>query len=332
MMDMAILVEKYLSERFKRESNEKEKFEKLLSNFIQFLKNEGKYNYYKDFSVDKCSLTEAVENDSILFLISYFKSAPQKSNALKRLKSFWRHASEQKHISFDPLESMPDSIAMSEEERLIDLIKLIQTEPKKIEDLSKALIVSERTLRSDIKKLRVGEGMWKHIRIDELSTRKGSVYYSCSIHPFFIAFNLTALTELIVGIIELQKSDFSHAKPFEILYKQIWPQLTEYAKERIARAGIKLPDESAGPDDVSGFIDESEFLRGNIPGMLIYSLKAEIPVTIFFEQDESLIKRDVYVVKEDYQDHKCTFRTNDKKREFKLPLEAIQKVEIQHRE
>lgn len=327
-MNINELVELYLSRGFKKgESSHKNKVKGILDSYLDFLHVE--FKGYDEVVSPVNIRGEQVKKDVSKFIIEKFKGAPKKDEALKTIKSFWAYLAKENYFGLDPLEGMPDSVALSDEERLLKLVRLIQSRPMNIEELKEALLFGERTIREDIRALREGsgKGLWRYLKLDEFCTRQKEVWYSCSIHPIFLAFNLTVLAELMVGIREILDSNFPHKKPFEILQGQIWPQLTDYAKERIGRLHIELPDDNTRPGKAIDFIDEDGFLRDNISGTLIFSLKTEETVTIFFEQEGSLIKKDVYVIREGFRDHNYRFRTIGDNLEFEIPLEAIQKVE-----
>lgn len=206
----------------------------------------------------------------------------------------------------------------SEESRRLKLIKLIQEEPLTIEDLQQFLWVSKRTIQSDLEDLRLGKGLFP-LKL-EIKTKNNKVQYSCSVHPIFMVFNLTALAELMIGVKQVLTSDVLYRKPFEMIEQQIWAQLTPYAKQQLEKVLGNGPTYSK---PYSRFMTEELYLKDNIHGNLVYSMKAGMPILITYKQEQLTLYKRVYILDLGHGDKEYQFRDADSGEEFSLPFNKL---------
>lgn len=228
-MGILELIEVYLAQI--TGSQWKNHVKSILDGYIKFLEGLDRLYYYQVLSSDKLD-SQDIRDDLTNFMLS-IGSAPTKRKNLKIIIDFWSSSFKKGLIPTNPISGVAEEqIALSEDERRLRLLKFIQGRQISIEDIIKELFVSERTIYKDIEALREGDGVWGHLGIQEIGTANGAVKFSSSIHPLVLAFNLTSLIELLVGISEVMDSNMPYKKPFESLYRQIWPQLTEYKAPR----------------------------------------------------------------------------------------------------
>ena len=181
-------------------------FDVLLKTYLDQLRNSTYKNttatvlgkYLTKIPVESLSVyfTSAGESNvpdirkDLLDFICSFKSSPAKQEALEAIMKFWAFLHSTDKIPLNPVEGMDLDVPQSEESRRLKLIKLIQEEPRAIEDLQYFLWVSKRTIQSDLEDLRQGKGLFP-LKL-EVKTKNNKVQYTCSVHPIYMAFNLTA--------------------------------------------------------------------------------------------------------------------------------------------
>lgn len=264
------------------------------------------------------ALNEATLRSDLLGFICSLKSAPAKQDALEAIVKFWAFLHCTDKIPLNPFEGMDLNVPQSEESRRLKLIKSIQEEPRTLEELKQVLWVSKRTIQSDLEDLRQGKGLFPLAL--EIKTKNNKVQYSCSVHPIFMAFNLTALAELMIGVKQVLTTDVLYRKPFEMIEQQIWAQLTPYAKQQLEKVLGNGPTYSK---PYSRFMTEERYLEDNLHGNLVYSMKAEKPILITYKQEESTLYKRVYILDLGHGDKDYQFRDADSGEEFSLPFNKL---------
>ncbi len=262
-----------------------------------------------------------IRTDLLKFICS-LKSSPAKQDALDAVVKFWAFLHNTDKIPLNPLEVMDLIVPQSEESRRLKLIQSIQEEPRTLEEMQQLLWVSKRTLQSDLKDLRQGKGLFP-LEL-KVKTKNNKVQYTCSVHPIFMAFNLTALAELMIGVKQVLTSDVLYRKPFEMIEQQIWTQLTPYAKQQLEKVLGNGPIYSK---PYSRFMTEDCYLEDNVHGNLVYSMKAGKPILLTYKQEESMLYKLVYILDLGHGDKEYQFRDADSGEEFSLPFNRIVNAE-----
>lgn len=264
------------------------------------------------------ALNVATIRTDILQFICSLKSSPSKQDALEAIVKFWAFLHSTDKIPLNPLERMDLNVPQSEESRRLKLIKSIQEEPQTLEKLKQLLWVSKRTIQSDLEDLRQGKGLFP-LKL-EVKTKNNKVQYSCSVHPIYMAFNLTALAELMMGVKQVLTSDVLYRKPFEMIEQQIWAQLTPYATQQLEKV---LGNGPTYRKPYSRFMTEDSYLEDNIHGNLVYSMKTESPILITYKQEKSMLYKRVYILELGHGDKEYQFRDANSGEEFSLPFNKL---------
>ncbi len=154
-------------------------------------------------------------------------------------------------------------------ERQLYIAKLLQDRNIDIEQLSDMLLVSERTIEEDIRKLRGNDGdplqvMGQKLIVDMERDRRG-IRFPSTVHPFFLTMNLTQVIAILRGL------EHEYSKPGFEKYSFtaaaiIWSQLSEYARTRILTVGSELLNL-----DVSWFNKLNEAIGNSEYSRLFYS-------------------------------------------------------------
>ncbi|AEF93530.1 hypothetical protein Desca_0643 [Desulfotomaculum nigrificans CO-1-SRB] len=318
-MNLIQLVETYLATK----QGNRKKLKAQLDRYIGFLNRENLMYYYQVLNSDKLE-SGRIKEDLLDFMLDH-RGAQSKEKALKAVVNFWNYLYKEGIIPANPVAGVSlELVGLTSDQRRLQLVKFIQGKEKTIREIQQHFFVSERTIREDIKALREGRGLWNYTKIDEMRTEDGAIRFSSSIHPLFLTLNLTSLVELMMGIQEVLASNIDHKKPFELIYRQIWPQLTEYAKEHLARTNVTAPS----GQEVRSFIDEPSYLRDSISSKLVYSIKGKNPVNITVEKDGVELEQEVLVF-DNYSDQGQSyykFRVLESGEEFAYPLSDIKQV------
>lgn len=121
-------------------------------------------------------------------------------------------------------------------ERLMFIAKYLQEEENRISDLPDILWVSGRTIEEDISRLRGVEDpiqvCGRKFFIPDTKRENGSMRFSSTAHPLFLAENLTQILVMLKGLKAMSENPFY--EPYAVQTgKEIWDQLSTYAKKRI---------------------------------------------------------------------------------------------------
>ena len=133
-------------------------------------------------------------------------------------------------------------------ERLMFIAKYFHDDKGTVAGLTDELWVGERTIASDLAKLRGFEdpiqicGRTFKLEEDEIEREDGTMKFKSTVHPFFLTCNLTQVVAMLKGLDRL--SDLpewrGYTKP---LSNQIWEQLSDYGKQRIRTVLTELMPE-----------------------------------------------------------------------------------------
>lgn len=135
-------------------------------------------------------------------------------------------------------------------ERQMFIAKYLQESGARISDLPNLLWVSQRTIESDLNKLRGLDNdpiqiCGRKFVIEDTERENGGLRFSSTAHPLFLTENLTQVIVLLKGLKYMAETpaltDYAEATAVSI-----WQQLSYYAKRRIRYVLTDLlPDEDA---------------------------------------------------------------------------------------
>ena len=179
-------------------------------------------------------------------------------------------------------------------------------------EVAEKYLVSEKTIENDMKALREGISvMDQEVRLENVQLRNRKVTAISTMHPLFLAQNLTQIVCMLEGLRRMENDWImnSYARNTAV---SIWCQLSQYARERIRGTLVDLMGLDTGwyewisheADMRSGrmFFDEKE--ASDQYGLLMYSMKGGIPCCIrYIHNDEvkeargTIIGRDKYTIR-----------------------------------
>lgn len=122
-------------------------------------------------------------------------------------------------------------------ERQMFIAKYLQDEDARIEHLEDILWVSERTVSQDLQRLYRGAGdpiqiCGRPFFIPDSKREKGQIRSASTVHPLFLAENLTQVIVMLKGLRHMAENPV-YARYAEATASDIWQQLSDYAKKRI---------------------------------------------------------------------------------------------------
>lgn len=179
-------------------------------------------------------------------------------------------------------------------ERLMFLSKYLQDPHQKIEALEDILWVSARTIEGDLAKLRGRDNdplqvCGKRYVIEEMSRDRGKVSFSSTPHPLFLTCNLTQVMATLKGLKAVSQIEAYRGYALTTA-KEIWSQLSVYAKDRIYHVLTHLMAEDIswyqalekGDEDL--FLSEARCSWVQGSGTMLHALKSS--ETCFIEYGE----------------------------------------------
>ncbi len=182
-------------------------------------------------------------------------------------------------------------------ERLMFMAKYFHKEENTVGKLKDILWVSDRTIESDLAKLRGQDdplqicGRMFKIDNNDVDRNKGSMRFKSTIHPFFLTCNLTQVVAMLKGLDSLSEKPEWRGYT-KILSEQIWEQLSEYGKERIKTVLTELMPEERGLIDrleknesERSFYSESECSRIG-QNAIFESLKGAGPCIVEYKTED----------------------------------------------
>ena len=132
--------------------------------------------------------------------------------------------------------SFPPIPVSSSFERLMFIAKYLQDKNNRISQLPKLLWVSPRTVEEDLSRLRGYEDpiqvCGKKFCIPDTGRQEGTIQFPSTVHPLFLAENLTQILVLLKGLKKMSADPLY--EPYALQTgREIWDQLSPYAKNRI---------------------------------------------------------------------------------------------------
>ena len=188
--------------------------------------------------IDCKDIQEAISYAIRMSIKSYSKSKETAIRIYKKYIEFLK-----KKYNVDIAVSFPPISVWITLERQMYIAKQMQNQGFNVSTLAEELLVSERTIEDDIKKLRGNDEdpiqvMGQKLIIEMERDRHG-IRLPSTVHPLFLTMNLTQVISILQGL------EFQSKKPGFEEYAvttavSIWAQLSEYARERILMLSDQL--------------------------------------------------------------------------------------------
>lgn len=124
-------------------------------------------------------------------------------------------------------------------DRQMYILKSFHTGDKTSEQLADELWVSERTIREDLRQLEEGiTVLGQRLKVERSGVLRNREMKN-TIHPIFLSANLTQVVILLRGL-ELEARDPAYREYAERLARNIWNELSDYARARIKKVSRLL--------------------------------------------------------------------------------------------
>lgn len=217
----------------------------------RFCAKKNNYSYYHDYKVVK-NLILSDNKYSLLFKAKefpdWFDSLPsiikasvmsyqrKKRTAISIYKLFINFVKKETGLNVDI--EFPPIDSSSEFERRMYIVKYFQVPENKIEGLPDLLWVDERTIETDLKVLRAENEIdsyticGKTFSIPGLKRTKGALDFPSTVHPLFLTSNLSQVLVTLKGLKKMSRESI-YERYATRMAKNIWSQLSDYAKKRI---------------------------------------------------------------------------------------------------
>ena len=212
-------------------------------------------------------------------------------------------------VAFPPIDSS------SKFERRMYIAKYFQVPGNKIEELSDLLWVDTRTIEEDLRVLHAESDSeddayiicGKTFSIPGFKRTSGTIKVPSSVHPLFLTSNLTQVLVTLKGLKKMSQEKI-YANYANQMAKDIWSQLSDYAKKRIFYVCENLiPDEkewyeSLETDDRAHFHSEHACDGANC---VLYALKNGKPCFIDYmtEDGKTIFLANCIICNYDYKNN-----------------------------
>lgn len=185
-------------------------------------------------------------------------------------------------------------------ERLMFIAKYLQASENRISELPDILWVNSRTIEEDLSRLRgINDPIQicgKKFFIPDTVRQDGRISFQSTAHPIFLAENLTQVLILLKGLKEMSANPLF--KPYaEETAREIWAQLSVYAKDRISFVlRDLLPEDYSWYQSLTDLSDDRHFhseeevsrschVRGNV---VLDCIKNGKPFCVEYQDDDGV--------------------------------------------
>ena len=169
-------------------------------------------------------------------VMAYTRSKEQAINVYKDFVSFIKRKYEVTIlINFPP-------VFPSDFDRQMYIVKELHEKGRNIAYFEDKLWISSRTIENDLNKLRSDYGvsiMGQKIRVRGIERQKGYIEFQSTVHPIFLALNLTQVVVMLQGLKHMTKDEAYREYALKVAVN-IWNELSEYARRRIKYISDRL--------------------------------------------------------------------------------------------
>jgi len=144
------------------------------------------------------------------------------------------------------IEEKPNVPTPTQEEarllRRLAILKLLQRKPMRTGEVADHFDVDDRTIRTDMDALRNGiDILGVKVKIDSKAQGGQKHSYKSTVHPIFLALNLSEVLALLNLLEDASQGKFS-GNVYKRICNAVYAQLTEYARERLQGKLEKIYD------------------------------------------------------------------------------------------
>jgi hypothetical protein len=149
----------------------------------------------------------------------------------------------------------------SDFDRQMYIVKELHEKGRTTAYLGNKLWISDRTIDEDLAKLRSYTGvsiMGQKIRVRGIERQKGNIEFQSTVHPIFLALNLTQVVVLLQGLQHMIK-DEAYKEYALKLSANIWNELSDYARRRIKQVTGMLSMDLSWYEELDSYSSEELF-------------------------------------------------------------------------
>ena len=221
-------------------------------------------------------------------------------------------------------------------ERLMFIAKYLQEKENRISELTDILWVNSRTIEDDLSRLRgINDPIQvcgKAFYIPDTVRKDGRITFHSTAHPVFLAENLTQVLIILKGLKEMSGNPLFRPYAMQSA-REIWEQLSQYAKDRICYVLRNLlPEDYGWYESLSAMNDDNHFhteeavsrynqVRENV---VLDCIKNGKPFCVEY-QDEDGVRffKDCVIEKGSYRSAEPGFMVNCSEGRIRLHLDKI---------
>jgi len=232
----------------------KNKDKKPKSNAFTFL-SQNKIKNIIDKTISDLDVQEAIGAAIKESVKSYTRDKNMAVNVYKDFVSFIR----EKYQINIPIVFPPTFL--SEFDRQMYIVKELHEKGRGTAYLEDKLWVSDRTIEEDLTKLRSNAGvsiMGQKITVKGIERQKGNIEFQSTVHPIFLALNLTQVVVMLQGLQHMAK-DEAYRKYALKLSASIWNELSDYARRRIKQVADMLSMDLLWYEELDSYSNEELF-------------------------------------------------------------------------
>ncbi|HHU98126.1 MAG TPA: hypothetical protein PKI14_13010 [Fervidobacterium sp.] len=183
------------------------------------------------FVNSEIAVTDVQEAVAVAIKGSVMSYTRDKSTAVNVYRNFVRFIKREYQIDIPVI--FPPTFS-SEFDRQMYIVKELHEKGRGIAYLKEKLWISDRTIEEDLNKLRDGRTsiMGQKILINGVERDKGVVEFKSTVHPIFLALNLTQVVMVLQGLRHMAKNDAYKEYAVRVA-ANIWNELSDYARRRI---------------------------------------------------------------------------------------------------
>lgn len=246
--------------------------------------------FYENFTSAIAGFTETYEIDE------YVKSQTKKEKVRRIVVNFYEYLRRKYNNTIDS--DLYDRRFYDETiERQLEIVKYLQNNPKKMEEIAQVFGVRRQTIGDDLKALEEGiEVLGSTISIEK--ERQGTSYlYSTTVHPVFLPLNLTEVYAMTVYLDNTINQNDPNAQIIRNISARIKSQLSDYAKAKL------FPEENL--QGISNDYVNDRALAEQREGILMYLIKSGQKCRFIWRGEE-------HTGSISYRSGQYTIRTKDK--------------------
>ena len=183
-------------------------------------------------------------------------------------------------------------------ERTPQIIKLIQNNPMRIDDLAEYFHVDSRTIRRNLEFIEEGmldidsDTNFSVIRNKGVVSIVSTDKYKTTMHPITLNLNLTELYTLLIDVAERERYNKFSGQVYDLIMRRIYSQLSDYAKGIIDAHKDVISYKGNG----NSFISEEELHKRFKMSMIMSALKSGCKVNVGFK-DNGVMCFDIVKIK-----------------------------------